>query len=502
MNAHTSKALLQDAFYQVLDNKVFRILVILSICLIAPTFLIAFKPTELDVLFGWQTFKYSELGVLGAGAAATKDAHIAAIQGLQDIFIEGLAGTFGIMLSLAATAFFVPRMLEKGEADILFSKPAGRFVLLFARYLSGIVFVGLLAFVLVLGMHIGFLVRSGYSDPAFLWSALTLVYVFALIHAFSTMVGVLSRSSITALLMSILFFGFNGCVHNVLWLNKEHAVTQIHERIEASDSAEAKETLEQMDAPLLQTLATAIDVTHYVLPKTGDAAFLVNNLRRAVSAPDFAFEDPVGELRFAKEPEGFVRSGWSGRTIDLSTTTATWTSVIDSSNISASRRTRVNDKTSSGAPKRARSSSTSAANELVKTLNSQPEIVKKAERARDPFDRLVRDLVTWSEKRGDTVVQRQRAFLGLGNWLFEFDFEYDDAWVARGGDVDALQEFVSGARPDGSSASSLDADKWYAKQFGWTSPLRYNAFFSILSSLAFALIMLLIARWKLSRIDF
>ena len=39
MNTHTARALLDDAVYQVLDNRVFRLLTIIVIGIVAPTFL-------------------------------------------------------------------------------------------------------------------------------------------------------------------------------------------------------------------------------------------------------------------------------------------------------------------------------------------------------------------------------------------------------------------------------------------------------------------------------
>ena len=205
MNRIMAKALLADAFYQVLDNKVFRLLVLLSIGLVAPTFLVGFREDGVHFLFGWKTFTYKEfVSAFGVPVPEIHDIHVAVIQQVQAIFVGGLAGTIGILFCIAATAFFVPRMLEKGAADTLFSKPVARFVLLLARYVAGLLFVGVLAFVLVLGMHIGLLVTSGYSDPGFLWSALTLVYIFALVHAFSTLIAVYTRSSVAAILFTLM----------------------------------------------------------------------------------------------------------------------------------------------------------------------------------------------------------------------------------------------------------------------------------------------------------
>src|SRR6185295_1368330 len=50
MNANTTKALFRDALFQVLDNKVFRILVDVVVLMVLPTFLIGAHDDSLVVL--------------------------------------------------------------------------------------------------------------------------------------------------------------------------------------------------------------------------------------------------------------------------------------------------------------------------------------------------------------------------------------------------------------------------------------------------------------------
>ena len=45
-------------------------------------------------------------------------------------------------------------------------------------------------------------------------------------------------------------------------------------------------------------------------------------------------------------------------------------------------------------------------------------------------------------------------------------------------------------------------DDWYKEQFDWDSEWRYNAFFSIGTSLAFALLCLMFSAYRLNRYDF
>ena len=60
MNANIFQALFQDSLQQVLDNRVFRLLVILTICMVAPTFLIGFHQDHISLLWYWD-YGYNEI---------------------------------------------------------------------------------------------------------------------------------------------------------------------------------------------------------------------------------------------------------------------------------------------------------------------------------------------------------------------------------------------------------------------------------------------------------
>ena len=183
MNRNTFAALFLDALYQVLDNKVFRILAVMVVGLVAATFLIGAREDGLVLAFGLERLAYEDIfRFFGLPYPGSEGAGEMLVQNVQALVLELFAGAFGIMFAIAATAFFVPRMLEKGAADTLFSKPVSRGMLLFARYLAGLLFVAVLSITLVGGMQVGFLVSSGYSDPGFLWSIVTLTYAFAMLR--------------------------------------------------------------------------------------------------------------------------------------------------------------------------------------------------------------------------------------------------------------------------------------------------------------------------------
>jgi ABC-type transport system involved in multi-copper enzyme maturation permease subunit len=497
VNSTIARALLKDAFYQVLDNKVFRMLVIVAMCLILPTFLVGARDDGIHVLFGWKTFTYDEVfSAFGAPLPRVHNLNVAFIQGAQTVVVQGLAGSVGILFCIAATAFFIPRMLEKGAADLLFSKPVSRVVLLVARYASGLLFVAVLAFVLVLGMHVGFLVASGYSDPGFLWSALTLVYTFALIHSFSTLIAVFTRSSVAAILSTLIFFTFNACIQGV-WVNKEHGASVQREQRDAEDG----EKLEPHEPhPIVSFLIGTLDVLHWTLPKTHDADVLTKKLRTIVAGREFAVVDPVGKLTVADDPPGFVRET-PGQDVDLEKQPVAWIAKKDGADverITLARRSRIIER--GDAKSRTKQTVGAAVGEYLDSLKNKAGIEGKPDRTRERVNDLPREIVRWTESTPQGKVSREHVFIPLDDWLFEVDATLrTDSRAARD---DAVPRFLGGVKSVHDTAASMETGPWYESRFGWTAPFRYNAFVSLATSFAFLIAMLALASWRLSRIDF
>ncbi|MEY2746547.1 MAG: hypothetical protein RL112_1589, partial [Planctomycetota bacterium] len=312
----STRALLEDAWRQILDNTVFRILVVVTILLVLPTFLIAAKSDGISILFGLWRLDYDDLPLLPSLGFGRLDGDAQArafVYIVQEFIVQGLAGTVGVFFCIAATAFFVPRMLEKGAADVVFSRPISRAKLLASRWLAGVLFVAVLSSLLVGGMHLGFLLRSGHSDPGFLASALTLTYLFAILHCLSTVVAVLTRSSVAAILVTVVFFPMNSCLQNG-WVVKEAAFAAREARM--AEGEEAKEP-----SATVRTLSMLLDVVHWVLPKTNDADPLAASLRTAVMGPNHVVRDEATDLLVAKDFQGATLAA---PTTDLLATPAVW----------------------------------------------------------------------------------------------------------------------------------------------------------------------------------
>jgi hypothetical protein len=246
------------------------------------------------------------------------------------------------------------------------------------------------------------------------------------------------------------------------------------------------------------------DGLRFVLPKTYDADVLTRKLRAAVSEDPAVVIDPAGHMAIERAPAGLVREG-SGRELDLSSTPVSWVAAEDgkgAARVTVTRKSRLIERKTGDKVRTVRSSSSTAASELVRSLESADPASKPA-RVRTSGDGLVRDRVTWTSRSPDgALVAHQRAFLALDDWMYEIDLQADPAWSARSEDDGVFDQFLAGFQPQRESALDLEAGELYEARFGWTAPHEFNAFVSLGTSIAFALLMLLIARWRLARIDF
>lgn len=529
MSSPTTRALLEDAFYQVLDNKIFRLLLILVIVLVAPAFLIGCRTHEVLLLYGWKSISYEEVfRFFGQSyqsyAAKGLDVQAKAIQVYQSLIVESLGGTLGMVVCVSATAFFVPHMLEKGSADIQFSKPVSRTTLLLSRYFAGLLFVGILAFLLVAGIYLGLLVVSGYNDPGFLWGVFTLIYLFAILHAFSTAVGVFTRSTVVAILMSVILFMGSGCVHGAWTIRQYFEEMHIAEKIKAemkanpdSDLAVSPIVDDDDDAPgasgIVKVAVFALDSLHYTLPKTKDADYLTRMLRKAVAGKSTGLLDSVTDVHVSQPPSEFVlvspserAAGERGIPIDLEHETARWVvkdeHAREVASIELARKARLEERPSNGEKRKPRRISTNtAADAYADRVKASGAATGDVLLRRGNVGGNFAMLVDWTETSDGAPKSCHAALFAFGDWMYEARATMDANWLTekeRAARFDTLLQHVELAR----AGDSIDPGRWYEERFGWTSELPYNAFFSIATSLAFAFLMLWVARAKLQRIDF
>ena len=132
------------------------------------------------------------------------------ISGVMFVIENYLVGGFGagiaMLLSTIITAFFIPNMLRKGTVDLLIAKPISRPSLLICKFIGGLTFMFLNTVLIVVGIWFVLGLRSGLWGSGFLLNIFVLTFQFAIFYAFSTLLGVLTRSPIICILGSCLLW--------------------------------------------------------------------------------------------------------------------------------------------------------------------------------------------------------------------------------------------------------------------------------------------------------
>jgi hypothetical protein len=121
---------------------------------------------------------------------------------LEEVLLNLIGASVAILISIIITAFFVPNMLRKGTVELLLVKPIRRWTLLLYKYLGGLTFISLNTLYAVGGVWLVFGLRAGLWSPRLFMVALITLGYFALLYAVSTLVAVLTRSTVVAILLS------------------------------------------------------------------------------------------------------------------------------------------------------------------------------------------------------------------------------------------------------------------------------------------------------------
>lgn len=115
-----------------------------------------------------------------------------------------------ITFCLVSVSSFIPSMLEKGNIDLLLSKPVSRTNILLAKFAGGVFLIFLSLVYLIGSVWLILSIKSGFWHIPFLYSIFWLTLSFAVIYSLIILTGLLSQSPILSILIS-LFLVFIVC---------------------------------------------------------------------------------------------------------------------------------------------------------------------------------------------------------------------------------------------------------------------------------------------------
>lgn len=112
----------------------------------------------------------------------------------------------GLFLSIFSASSFIPNMLEKGSIDLLLSKPVSRAQIILGKFFGGFAIVLLNIAYLVIGLWLLIGVKFNVWDTSILLSIVMISFTFAVLYSLIILVGILTRSSILAMMLTYIIF--------------------------------------------------------------------------------------------------------------------------------------------------------------------------------------------------------------------------------------------------------------------------------------------------------
>jgi ABC-type transport system involved in multi-copper enzyme maturation permease subunit len=253
-------ALLLDAYRELNSKKLFWIILALSVIFVLVYGSIGFDETGVSMFFGlWHID--NEFMVDGSIAAK--------------ILYRGIFSTFVVpvwlawiatILALISTATVFPDFVAGGSIDLVLSKPIGRTRLFFYKYIASLLFVLLQVSLFCVGVFLCMGGRLGDWEWRIFLAIPIVVVFYSYLFSVCVLIGVWTRSALTALLLTLLMWfglyainqteGLLNLFHTQMTLEIEHQDRQIanltdrREELRQREDAGAAPALARVDAEL------------------------------------------------------------------------------------------------------------------------------------------------------------------------------------------------------------------------------------------------------------
>jgi ABC-type transport system involved in multi-copper enzyme maturation permease subunit len=115
---------------------------------------------------------------------------------------------FATILAVISTAGIFPDLLTSGSIDLFVSKPISRLRLFITEYAAGLLFVALQVTIFSAACFLVIGLRGGVWEPGLFLAVPIMVCFFSYLFSISSLLGVVTRSTVAALLLTLLFWLF------------------------------------------------------------------------------------------------------------------------------------------------------------------------------------------------------------------------------------------------------------------------------------------------------
>ena len=235
---------------------------------------------------------------------------------LQKLLSNGIGGTILLLVSVVVTAAFVPTMIRKGTLELLLVRPVPRWQLIVFTYVAALLFVAALLGLLILATWVVTGLLTGLWSPGILLALPTLLLFFAMLLSVSVFTGVVTRSAVAAMLVTVAYWAV---LFVVGLMHLQVVASRIREdNIDKPRPVSVADALrprpqparrEQASSPRgpfhTTTVARVVEAIYAVLPHTEDLDTIIDRqlmrdfavggrLRQLMESPDFQWARGIG----------------------------------------------------------------------------------------------------------------------------------------------------------------------------------------------------------------
>jgi ABC-type transport system involved in multi-copper enzyme maturation permease subunit len=161
---------------------------------------IGFTPRGMSVGFGLFHF---DMPLIREGS---KEAEAFYLLIFTDLIARFWLGWFSLVLAIISTCSIFPQFLQSGSIELALSKPVSRLRLFLLKYLGGLLFVAVQTTLFCIVAFVAIGLRLEEWSISIFWAVPIITFAFSLIYCVGVLIGVLTRSTVFALLGALLFW--------------------------------------------------------------------------------------------------------------------------------------------------------------------------------------------------------------------------------------------------------------------------------------------------------
>ncbi len=223
-------AILRESWLTLQAEKLFKLVLGLNLLVIVAYASIGFDDTGVSLFFG---LSHVDSEYIHAGTPLARTLYL----GIYSAFIVNLWLAWAAsILALISTSSIFPSFLKEGAVELVMSRPTRRATIFFVKYIGGLLFVAVQVGIFTIGAFLAAGWRIDVWDPM-IFLAIPLVTLFySYLFCINVLAGIITRSTLTALLVTLLFWFGTFSIHMV----DDVLSTRMIEFEETADRAEKR----------------------------------------------------------------------------------------------------------------------------------------------------------------------------------------------------------------------------------------------------------------------